>query len=162
MYNVVPHSFYFLYYKPSVRETIKSFLYTEPQSNKRWTPFSTGTTNPHSEQRSTSLSTINTTISTPATAIQMILTVAKNKKKQNKTKTKNKKINWNVLNLYKKSDQSNNFWESYGPLKYGYKWSFISFSWITPNYWRLNTTQKKCLGITFICAHHIWSKLIEN
>ena len=27
--------------------------------------------------------------------------------------------------------QSNNFWVSYGPLKYVYKWSKMSFSWIT-------------------------------
>ena len=38
-------------------------------------------------------------------------------------RTKKNKLNWNFLNLKKqKSGQSNNFWVSYGPLKYVYKW----------------------------------------
>ena len=42
----------------------------------------------------------------------------------------------------KKSGQSNNFWLSYGPLKYLYIWSKMFFSGITKKYWHLNTTQR--------------------
>ena len=42
----------------------------------------------------------------------------------------------------KKSGQSNNFWVSYGPFKYVYKWWKMGFSGITPKYWHFNTTQR--------------------
>ena len=48
-------------------------------------------------------------------------------------------MSWNCR---KKSDQSNTFWVSYGPLKYVYEWSKMCFSWIAPKYWLLNTTQR--------------------
>ena len=64
----------------------------------------------------------------------------------------------------KKSGQSNNFWLSYGPLKYVYKWSKISFSWITPKiltfeYYAKNQTYSE---VNFICVYQVWSKLIEK
>ena len=64
----------------------------------------------------------------------------------------------------KKSGQSNNFWVSYGPLKDVYKWSKISFSWITPKVltFKYYTKNKNCSGVNFICMYRIWSKLIEN
>ena len=64
----------------------------------------------------------------------------------------------------KKSGHSNNFWVSYGPLKYVYKWSKMSFSWITPKiltfeYYAKNKTYSE---VNFICVYRIWSKLIEK
>jgi len=47
--------------------------------------------------------------------------------------SKNKKTSLECPEPFKKNwSKSNNFWVSYGPLKNVYKWSKISFSWITP------------------------------
>ena len=64
----------------------------------------------------------------------------------------------------KKSGQWNNFWGSYGPLKYVYKCSKMNFSGINPKilifeYYAKNKTYSE---VNFICVYQVWSKLIEK
>ena len=64
----------------------------------------------------------------------------------------------------KKSDQSNTFWVSYGPLKCVYKWSKVCFIWITPEIltFEYYTKNKTYSEVNFICEYQIWSKFIEK
>ena len=59
---------------------------------------------------------------------------------------------------YKKSGQSNNFWVSYGPLKYVYIRSNMGFSGITPKNltFEYNAKNKTYSVVNYTCVYQNW------